>query len=75
MMEFREEALIERERELAAYLRQDLSIQEIIRKTGLHKKMIAAHLLNMMEKLHCGTKEELITLVKRGGNDINHNKT
>ena len=65
-MEFREEELVEREIEIAGYLREGFSIREIMVKTGLNKKIMTAHMRNMMEKLQCVSREDLIALIRRG---------
>lgn len=65
-MEFREEELIDREIEIAGYLHEGISLNEILVKTQLSKRMIAAHLRNMMKKMNCANREELIKLIKRG---------
>ena len=54
-MEFKHEELIEREKEIAGYLMLDISVKQICEKTGLQKKIIEAHIQNMMEKL--GTRD------------------
>ena len=49
-MEFKREELVEREIEIAGYLIQDFSLKHISEKTGLSKKLLVAHVKNMMEK-------------------------
>jgi DNA-binding CsgD family transcriptional regulator len=50
-MEFKNEELIEREIEIAGYLKLDLSLKQISEATGLNKKILVAHIRNMMQKL------------------------
>ncbi len=50
-MEFKQEALVERKIEIAAFLLQDFSLKLMSEKTGLSKKLLTAHIRNMMEKL------------------------
>jgi DNA-binding CsgD family transcriptional regulator len=49
-MEFKNEELVEREIEIGNYLLQNFSLKLISEKTGLSRKIIAAHIHNMMEK-------------------------
>lgn len=63
-MEFREEELVEREVEIARYLLQDLSLKHISEKTGLSKKLLVAHIRNMMEKLKAENISALIKVLK-----------
>ena len=63
-MEFKQEELVEREMEIGGYLLQDLSMKQIIEKTGLSKKLITAHIGNMMEKLKAEDITTLIRLLK-----------
>ena len=60
-MEFRKEALVEREIEIAGYLLQHFSLKQICEQTGLQKKIIEAHIRNMMEKLGA---QDIKTLIK-----------
>ena len=53
-MEFKNEELIEREIEIAGYLKLDFSLKQISETTGLNKKILAAHIKNMMQKLKSG---------------------
>jgi DNA-binding NarL/FixJ family response regulator len=64
-MEFKQEELVEREIELASYLRIDLSLKDIAVKTGLSKKILTAHFRNMMEKLNAADMDELIELIRK----------
>jgi DNA-binding NarL/FixJ family response regulator len=63
-MEFKQEELVEREMEIGGYLLQDLSMKQIIEKTGLSKKLLVAHIRNMMEKLKAEDITTLIRLLK-----------
>ena len=63
-MEFKHEELVEREKEIAGYLLLDLSLKQICDKTGLQKKIIAAHIQNMMEKLGTKDMKTLIELLR-----------
>ena len=67
-MEFKQEELVEREIEIAGYLTQGFSLKHISEKTGLSKKLLIAHLRNMMEKLKVEDISALIKLLK--GNSI-----
>jgi DNA-binding NarL/FixJ family response regulator len=60
-MEFKNEELVEREIEIAGYLKLDLSLKQISEATGLNKKILAAHIRNMMQKLK---SEDMATLKK-----------
>ena len=63
-MEFENEKLIDREIEIGNYLMQDFSLKLIGEKTGLSKKIIAAHINNMKIKLKAEDIPELIRLLK-----------
>ena len=63
-MEFKQEELVDREIEISGYLLQDLSIKQIADKTGLSKKILEAHIRNMMEKLKVDDVLALIKLLK-----------
>ena len=65
IMEFKQEELVEREIEIAGYLLQNFSLKMIGEKTGLSKKLLAAHLQNMMKKLKAEDMEALIKLIKK----------
>lgn len=58
-MEFKKEELVEREIEIGSYLLEEFSIRQISGKTGLQKKIIEAHIKNMMRKLMANDVEEL----------------
>jgi len=66
-MEFRKEALVEREIEIAGYLLQHFSLKQICEQTGLQKKIVEAHIRNMMEKLGAEDSGTLIQLLKASG--------
>jgi DNA-binding NarL/FixJ family response regulator len=63
-MEFKHKEFVEREKEIAGYLLLDFSLKQICNKTGLQKKIVAAHIQNMMEKLGAENMETLIQLLK-----------
>ena len=63
-MEFKQEELVEREIEIAGYLMQDFSLKHISETTGLSKKLLVAHIRNMMEKLKAEDMHALIKLLK-----------
>ena len=63
-MEFKQEALVEREIEIAAYLLNDVSLQQIAVHLEVSKKIIKAHIRNMMQKLNAKNIEELIRSIK-----------
>ena len=63
-MEFKHEELIEREKEIAGYLLRNFSIKQICDKTGLQKRIIEAHVQNMMEKLGTRDMKLLIEIFK-----------
>ena len=48
---FVEEELVNREIEIAGYLLQSLSLNQIAVRTGLSKRHLAVHIRNMEEKL------------------------
>ncbi len=64
-MEFKREELVEREIEIAGYLLQGFSLKMIAEKTGLNKKLLAAHLQNMMKKLKAEDIRDLLKLIKK----------
>jgi DNA-binding NarL/FixJ family response regulator len=63
-MEFKQEELVEREIEIGSYLVQDFSLKHISEKTGLSKKLLVAHIRNMMEKLKAEDMTALVKLLK-----------
>jgi DNA-binding CsgD family transcriptional regulator len=63
-MEFKQEALVEREIEIAALLMQDFSLSQIAGQLAVNKKIIKAHIRNMMQKLNAENIEDLIQSVK-----------
>jgi DNA-binding CsgD family transcriptional regulator len=63
-MEFENEKLIDREIEIGNYLMQNFSLKLIAGKTGLSKKILAAHINNMKIKLKAADIPELIKLLK-----------
>jgi DNA-binding CsgD family transcriptional regulator len=63
-MEFKKEALVEREVEIAAYLLQDCSLKSMSEKTGLSKKILTAHIRNMTKKLKAEDTAGLIKMLR-----------
>ena len=63
-MEFKREELVVREIEIAAYLLQDFSLRQIADQVGVNKKLIKAHIRNMMQKLNAENMEELMQSIK-----------
>ena len=59
-MEFKQEALLERELQIASYLLERFSLEKIARHLAVNKKIVKAHIRNMMQKLHAENLEELI---------------
>ena len=63
-MEFKQEELIEREIQIAHFLMLDFSLKHISETTGLSKRILVAHVKNMMKKLKADDKPALIKLLK-----------
>ena len=63
-MEFKEEELVDRELEIARYLRLGMSMKEICEKTGVSSKHVSAHINNMRIKLKAKEITGLIKLLK-----------
>ena len=63
-MEFKQEALVEREMEIAAFLQRDFSVRQIAIQLEVNKKIIKAHIRNMMQKLHAENIEDLIQSIR-----------
>ncbi len=63
-MEFKQEELVEREREIAGYLLKDFSLKVVSEKTGLSLKHLAVHFSNMRIKLKAKDIQELIKWLK-----------
>lgn len=63
-MEFKKEKLIEREIEIADLLIQHISLKQIAETTGLSKKLLTAHVQNMMQKVKANDMSGLIKLLK-----------
>ncbi|MBD0366005.1 MAG: helix-turn-helix transcriptional regulator [Flavisolibacter sp.] len=63
-MEFKQEALVEREIEIAAFLLQDFSFKRIANHLKVNEKIIKAHIRNMMQKLNAENIEDLIQSIK-----------
>ncbi len=63
-MEFKQEALVEREIEIAAFLLQDFSPEQIADYLAVNKKIIKAHIRNMMQKLNAENIDDLLQLIE-----------
>lgn len=63
-MEFKQEELVEREIEIAAYLLRHFSLRQIAGQLAVNKKIIKAHVRNMMQKLNAENIEDLIQSIK-----------
>ncbi len=63
-MEFKQEALVEREMQIAAYLLKDVSLPQIAGHLEVSKKIIKAHIRNMKQKLNAENIEDLIQSIK-----------
>ncbi len=63
-MEFKQEELVEREIEIAAYLLRDFSLRQIADQLAVNKIIIKAHIRNMMQKLNAESIEDLIQSIK-----------
>ena len=63
-MEFKKEELIEREIEIAGLLMQQYSLNQIAERVGLSKKLLTAHIKNMMQKMKANDMNGLIQLLK-----------
>lgn len=53
-----------REIEIARYLLEHFSLKEISEKTGLKRKIIVAHIRNMMQKLQVENTEALVKVLR-----------
>ena len=62
-MEFKNNELIGREIEIAGLLMQRYSLNQISKRTGISKKILAAHIHNLMQKLKAEDLESLIQLL------------
>ena len=62
-MEFKNEELIGREIEIAGLLMQQYSLNQIVERTGTGKKILTAHIKNMMQKLKAENIESLIQVL------------
>lgn len=67
IMEFKQEELVERELEIANYLTRDFSLSSIAAETGLNKRIVTAHIRNMMKKLKVIDIDELRKLLEQKG--------
>ncbi len=63
-MEFKKEELVDREIEIAGLLIHNVSLNQIAETTGLSKKLLTAHIKNMMQKIKASDMNSLIKLLK-----------
>lgn len=63
-MEFEKEEFIDREIEIAHLLIQNYPLKKIRTETGLSRKLLTAHIKNMMQKLKTNQLQSLIRLLK-----------
>ncbi len=63
-MEFKKEELVDREIEIAGLLIHNVSLNQIAETTGLSKKLLTAHIKNMMQKIKASDMNSLIRLLK-----------
>lgn len=71
-MGFKQEELVEREREIAGYLLKDFSLKMVSQKIGLSLKHLAAHISNMRIKLKA--KDTPIDKVAKGDGIMKNEK-
>ena len=64
MMEFKQGEMVDREVEIAGLLLCDFTLNQMVEKTHLNKKILTAHLRNMMEKLQAADMDKLRQLLK-----------
>ena len=62
-MSFKYAVLTVREIEIAGYLKGKYSLKEMEEITGLSKKILKAHLSNMMKKLKANNPDDLIRIL------------
>ena len=63
-MEFKNEQFVEREMEIANYLVQKITLNNIAVKTGISKQHVIAHIRNMMSKSKMKNIQSLIQFLK-----------
>lgn len=63
-MEFKNEELVDREIEIAGLLIHNVSLKQIAETTGLSKKLLTAHIKNMMQKIKASDMNSLIKLLE-----------
>ena len=63
-MEFKKEGLVDREIDIAGLLIHNVSLNQIAETTGLSKKLLTAHIKNMMQKIKASDMNSLIKLLK-----------
>lgn len=64
IMSFKYGVLTAREMEIAGYLKEKQSLKQIEQRTGLSKKILEAHLRNMIQKLKANDLEGLIKRIQ-----------
>jgi len=62
-MEFKQETLLQREIEIADFLLKGFSLQQIATHLEVNKKIVKAHIRNMMQKLKAENLKDLIELI------------
>ena len=67
IMEFKRETLLQREIEIAGFLLKGFSLQQIATRLEVNKKIIKAHIRNMMQKLNAENLEHLIENISSNG--------
>ncbi len=63
-MEFKKEELVDREIEIAGLLIRNVSLNQIAETTGLSKKLLTAHIKNMMQKIKASDMNSFIKTLK-----------
>lgn len=63
-MEFRQGILVDHELEIAYYFRHAFSMDRIVEKTGMNRKILQGHVRNMREKLHAEDTAALIRIIQ-----------
>lgn len=68
-MEFKSDILVDRELEIAYYFRHAFSMERIVEKTGMNRRILQGHVKNMREKLHAEDTASLIKIIQSLGNE------
>ena len=63
-MEFKDGVLVDRELEIARYLRHEFPMVRILKRTGMKKKILEGHVKNMREKFHAEDDAALIRMIQ-----------